>query len=57
MSAIVAAIKHVNRASATMELAMKKTKKKTVADDRGREVNFFRSRYGVRPLEYMLKGR
>jgi hypothetical protein len=38
-----------------MELAMKKTKKKTVANDHGREVNSFRSRFGVLPLEYMLR--
>jgi hypothetical protein len=54
MSAIVL-IGHVNRASAAMELAMKKTKKKTVANDHGREVNSFRSRYKVLPLEYMLR--
>jgi hypothetical protein len=34
---------------------MKKTRKKTVANDHGREVNSFRSRYRVQPLEYMLK--
>jgi len=36
---------------------MRKTqkKKKTVANDHGREVNSFRSRYRVQPLEYMLK--
>jgi hypothetical protein len=38
-----------------MELSMKKTKKKTVANDHDREVNAFRSRFGVQPLEYMLK--
>jgi hypothetical protein len=31
---------------------MRKTQKKTA---QGREVNAFRSRYGVLPLEYMLK--
>ena len=36
-------------------LAMKKIKKKTVANDHGREVNSFRSRYKVQPLEYMLR--
>ena len=34
---------------------MKKIKKKTVANDHGREVNSFRSRYKVQPLEYMLR--
>ena len=34
---------------------MRKTQKKTVANDPGREVNSLRSRYSVRPLEYMLK--
>jgi hypothetical protein len=38
-----------------MESAMKKTKKKTVAIDHGREVNSFRSRFRVLPLEYMLR--
>jgi hypothetical protein len=38
-----------------MELAVRKTQKKTVANDHGREVNSFRSRYRVQPLEHMLK--
>jgi hypothetical protein len=38
-----------------MELAMRKTQKKTVANDHGREVKSFKSRYRVQPLEHMLK--
>jgi hypothetical protein len=38
-----------------MELAMRKTQKKTSANDHSREVHAFRSRYKVQPLEYMLK--
>jgi hypothetical protein len=34
---------------------MRKPKKKTVANDNGREINAFKSRYKVTPLEYMLK--
>jgi hypothetical protein len=46
----------MNRASAATELAMRKTRKKTVANnDPGQDVNSFRSRYEVLPLEYMLK--
>jgi hypothetical protein len=36
---------------------MRKTRKKTVANDPGPEVNSLRSRYSVRPLEHMLKVR
>ena len=57
-SAIVV-VERVNSACAhlsVMELAMKKIKKKTVANDHGREVNSFRSRYKVQPAsEYMLR--
>jgi hypothetical protein len=38
-----------------MELAMRKTQKKTGANDHGREVKSLRSRYRVQPLEHMLK--
>ena len=34
---------------------MRKTQKKKVANDHDREVNAFKSRYKVPPLEYMLK--
>jgi hypothetical protein len=34
---------------------MRKNPKKTVANDPGREVNSLRSRYSVRPLEYLLE--
>jgi hypothetical protein len=34
---------------------MRNPKKKTTANDHGREFNTFKSRYGVQPLEFMLK--
>jgi hypothetical protein len=34
---------------------MRQAQKKTVANDLGREVHAFKSRYGIQPLEFMLK--
>jgi hypothetical protein len=39
----------------TQKKTVRKTQKKTGANDHGQEVHAFRSRYGVQPLEYMLK--
>src|ERR1700733_8390342 len=38
-----------------MELAMRQAQKKTVANGHGRGVSALKSRYGLQPLEHMLK--
>jgi hypothetical protein len=39
----------------TQKKTVRKTQKKTGANDHGQEVHAFRSRYRVQPLEYMLE--